>query len=175
MGWIGLVLTSGRDEGFLLFRIFIRYFICILFIIFYIIVVLCSCSGPEWPSGEPGEFQVGRSAPLINWAGRLACFFFFFFFFLHTQNNVYVFKYMWLITKLITLDLNLALKCDVFCCQSARALSLFLYTSACPRSLPWRQTETINAVVWVSESALITGRIKWLVKKRCPEELKKPG
>ncbi len=36
-------------------------------------------SGPEWQSGEPGEFPVGRSAPLINWAGRLACFFFFFY------------------------------------------------------------------------------------------------
>ncbi len=46
-------------------------------------------AGPEWPSGEPGEFPVGRSAPLINWDGRLACFFFFF---LHTHNNVYVFK-----------------------------------------------------------------------------------
>ncbi len=44
--------------------------------------------GPEWPSGEPGEFPVGHSAPLMSWAGRLACFFFF----LHTQNNVYVFK-----------------------------------------------------------------------------------
>ncbi len=65
---------------------------------------------------------MGRSAPLLNWAGRLACFFFFFF--LHTHNNVYVFK---LLTKLITLDLNLTLKCDVFCCQSARALSLPLH------------------------------------------------
>ncbi len=36
-------------------------------------------AGPEWPSGEPGEFPVGRSAPLINWAGRLACFFCFVF------------------------------------------------------------------------------------------------
>ncbi len=32
-----------------------------------------------------------------------------------------------MITKLITVDLNLSLKCEVFCCQSARALSLPLH------------------------------------------------
>ncbi len=88
-----------------------------------------------------------------------------YYYYYYTQSNVYVFKLtVWLITKLITLDLKL--KSVIFCGQSARALSLFLYTSACPRSLPWRQTETVNAVVWVSESALIAGRIKWIVKKK---------
>ncbi len=55
----------------------------------------------------------------------------------------------------------------------ARARSLSSSTQACPRSLPWRQTETINAVVWVSESALIAGRIKWIVKKKIPRGAEK--
>ncbi len=54
----------------------------------------------------------------------------------------------------------------MFSVVRACARSLSCATQACPRSLPLRQTETINAVVWVTESVLIAGRIKWIVKKK---------